>query len=298
MNILQSLFDWFIYTKISVRKSIAFSLIILSLFFFVIPALGQEKETVEAVGTGTGVVSSMSGSENEKMSRPEKDSLFTLEDLEKQFGNAVKNAQPYPQISREINLIEQPKVLRRILIPAYRDFLVINDDLVSKHFRGADEAVMANILKKWNLPFLDTEQYISIPFFIEIPASEGTKQGIPRFIISSKIYKAPLSTRLYYLGMLKAYAALPQAFKVAPSGWSHGLSSLIAQDFWYPGSLASCPELEVETAIAALLFQKNNNLIWDAYPETESTFDYNAYKNGLRNAIKDIGSGEIGRASC
>lgn len=291
MNIVQFLFDWLMCTKISVRKDLVFSLIILSLFFFVVPAIGQEKGTGGEAGSKT--ISSGEGSGGEKTVSH---TNSTLEELEKQFGNAVKNAQPYPQISREINLIEQPKVLRRILMPAYRDFLVINDDLVSKHFRGTDEAVMANILKKWNLPFLDAEQYISIPFFIEIPASEGTKQGMPRFVISSKINKSPLSTRLYYLGMLKAYAAFPGAFKATPSGWSHGLSSLIAQDFWYPGSLASCPELEVETAITALLFHKNNNLIWDAYPETEPSFDYNAYKNSLRNTIKDIGSGDTDKA--
>ncbi|HHT9126398.1 MAG TPA: hypothetical protein ACFYD6_11355 [Candidatus Brocadiia bacterium] len=291
MSILQSLFDWIVCTKISVRKGLVFSLIILTLFFFVIPVICQENGVGKVAGSEA--ISNGEGSGGEKTVSQDN---ITIEELEKQFGNAVKNVQPYPEIPREINLIEQPKVLRRILLPVYRDFLVINDDLVSKHFRSADEAVLANILKKWNLPFLDTEQYISIPFFIEIPASEGTKQGIPRFIISSKIHKSPLSTRLYYLGMLKAYAALPRAFKDAPSCWSHGLSSLIAQDFWYPGSMASCPELEVETAIATLLFHKNNNLIWDAYLEDESSFDYNAYKNSLRNTIKDIGSGDTDKA--
>lgn len=192
-------------------------------------------------------------------------------ELDDKLSEAIKQIELFPEVSRDVDLTKQPAILAQIIGEKTRDFLVINEGAVEKHFAGFGGAA---------------GEYLSIPFYIEV------SQGRPRFIISSGITdpSIPLSSRLYYTLMLKAYAALPQSVQTSPSAWSHGICSFIAQDYFYPGSTAACPDLDIETAIAALLFHTNENLLWSLYPENKKDFDKEAYLVTLKAAITSIGS--------
>jgi len=215
----------------------------------------------------------------------------SLRGFEKEITDALREAQVFPEVPAVIDLPgKRPLLLARILSQDIDSFLDIDEQRVQQHFQGLDESVLNRILRKWNLPSLDLDEYISIPFYVESKPGEGRKPVEVRFVVSDKILGAPISSRLYYTSLLRAYSALPSDLKTNPSGWSHGLCSLIAQDFSYRSSLAACPDLEVETAIAALLFDKNENVLWDAFPSEEKRFDSSAYNAGLRTSISAVGS--------
>ncbi|MDP2913223.1 MAG: hypothetical protein Q8N91_04370 [Candidatus Omnitrophota bacterium] len=215
-----------------------------------------------------------------------------LDKLNTELSERAKQADTFTQISREIGLFQRPEALSKILGYSFRGHMIVDDELVRKHFSGLDDALLSKILRQWNLPSFDAEEYLSIPFYIDYSKQE------PRFVVSSKILNpnTPVSIRLYYISLLKAYASLPSVFKTSPSAWSHGISSLIAQDFFYSSSVANCPDLEIETAIAALLFHKNENLLWDLYPENETNFSKETYLFNLKSAIAAVGSEDPAKA--
>lgn len=207
--------------------------------------------------------------------------------LDERFIGVMKSAEHFPQVPRDIDFSRRTHALDRILSSKISDILVVDDELVRKHFSGLDDSRLRAILQRWNLPAFDSDQYVSVPFYIDIQKEK------PRFVTSSKIVApgaVPAASGIYYTAFLKAYAALPKPLIIAPSAWSHGLSSLAAQDFFYPTSMASCPDLEIETAIAALLFHKDEGLLWDAYPEEGAAFDKESYLSRLKSAIGAAGS--------
>jgi hypothetical protein len=213
-----------------------------------------------------------------------------LDDLIKQTDARLPEANVFPDLPVEINLLRRPDVLLQVTHPKLRELLTIDEAAVRKHFQEIDDAVLQKIYERWSLRGFDLDAYLSVPFFIKAIPDTPEKRGEIRFVVHPRLFDQPTSTRTYYRLLLQAYAAMPAGLKVAPSAWSHGLASLVAQDMTWRGYLAACPDLQVETAIVALLIKKDENLVWDAFPGEDRRFDKDAYLNNLKRAIAACGS--------
>jgi hypothetical protein len=214
-----------------------------------------------------------------------------LSELMEQITAAIRATQTFSEVLPVLDLRQRKEILAKIAFQELSNFLTIDEQHVIEHFQKLDDSARAKIFKQQNLlePKIELDEYLSIPFFEENkPAAEG-QPGQVGFVISGKILSAPVSTKMQYTSMLKAYSALAHDLKVNPSGWTHGLSTLIAQDFSYRSALAACPDLEVETAIAALLSAKNKDLVWDAFLD-DSRFNIQSYTSNIRTAITSVGS--------
>jgi hypothetical protein len=217
-----------------------------------------------------------------------------LVELNDSTDKTLSAAEVFSQVPQPIGLAQEQNksVLLKILSPKLEEFLVIDTKRVEQHFANPAEKKLADILQPWKHGPLDTEQYVSIPFFIDVQADSGKLQ----FVISDKILTAPASVRARYLGMLRAYAALPKSLARKPSGWTHGLCSLAAVDMLAPNSLANLPDLEIETATAALLLHGNEELLTKPYLEPEERFDPASYGTMLRSALQALGSANPDKA--
>ena len=196
----------------------------------------------------------------------------------------------YEQVSGKVEAFEQvptalglePRVLVRLIRGDLKELLVLDDERVARHFnfQQPEQTTLRGLLGKWGISGLAPTDYLSIPFFVD------TSQGF-QIVVSCSLPDAPASTRMYYLTLFKAMACQPKDLRDSASVWACGLGSLIAQETLGSTSLAACPDLEIETALVALLAARNKELVGDLLADR---FDRQAYDAMLTEAIRQVGS--------
>lgn len=210
-----------------------------------------------------------------------------------ELNHLIQQSKAYPEIERDLNLANKfPKILRRIREQNEDDFLVVDEERVQKHFEGLDETELRNIRGRWGLQALEVDRYLSIPFFVTAERDEPGEVPVIRFVVSRKLPTAVASRQLYYRMLLRTYAALPNDLKSSPSAWTHGLASLAALDMMHLTSLVRCPDLPVETTLAALLIHNNPDLLSRVFPDEQRRFSSESYQAELRRMLRALGSAD------
>lgn len=210
-----------------------------------------------------------------------------------ELSHLLQQSETYPEIGPDLNLRDNyKKILGRIRAQEEDEFLVVDEDWAQRHFERQAETELRNILDRWGLQALKTDRYLSIPFFVTAERDEPAEAPVIRFVVSEKLPDAVASRQLYYRVLLRTYAALPNDLKSSPSAWTHGLASLAALDMTHPTSLARCPDIPVETTLAALLFHNNPDLLSRAFPDEEGRFSSESYQSELRLTLRALGSAD------
>lgn len=220
--------------------------------------------------------------------------------VEQTVKKQIKDAKRFPEVPRDCDWSQHLKLLARLQEQRLQEHIAIDPDRVKQHFQGIGDKRLAQILDRWGLKQIDDEQYLSVPFFLSPIAPENGQPGGSQFIVSDKLLvtdkSCPHSTRVFYRNFFLVHAALPEQLRTAPRAWTYGLSAFLAQELVNATSITSCPDMEVEATIAALLVKKNPRLIEETFPENTSRFDSGAYWREVQRTIAAI-NGKDGKAA-
>ncbi len=188
-----------------------------------------------------------------------------LEKTISRTGRAIAKSRVFSNLSPTIDLKENKKVLQRILAVKTRDIFSLGQ----------------NCEGPGGLPLLLT-------------ANPPRK-----VIVDERFSNLPHSQRAVLIYFAKAYGALAKDLAANPSILSLGLCNLVAQEVTSLRELSTCPYLQVETAIAALLVKKQISILWAAFPDGFGSSLPNSFHTYLRTALRTIGCrnpGEVAAA--